>query len=223
MSVLSKFWRTHEKRSLPRLGDSRQTCLFRPVSLSTWYGSVPSINHCLHQDPSRTISTTLSTMSNTLELPRSPNHAVEGSCACGQIKYTGSEMPMSMTNCHCRQCQKLGSAPYLTWAAVDKASLTWNAPPKLLKLSAIAERTICQNCGSSMTMQYHFQPQRLSIAAGTIDGSTAPLPQPGEHIFLSEKASWFNLPQDGINRFDEFDPPFQRKLETWKKEHLDKS
>jgi hypothetical protein len=166
---------------------------------------------------------TIITMSATVAEPIRPDAAIEGSCACGKIKYTGSAMPTSMTNCHCRQCQKLAGAPYLTWAAVERTSLTWNTPPKPLKLSAIAERTFCHSCGSSMTMQYYFQPQRLSIAAGTIDRSTTPLPRPREHIFLTDKASWFKLPDDGLDRFEEFDPPFQSKLEDWKKEHLNKS
>jgi hypothetical protein len=162
-------------------------------------------------------------MSATVAEPPRPNAGIDGSCACGKIKYTGSKMPTSMTNCHCRQCQKLAGAPYLTWAAVDRTSLTWDSSPKLLKLSGIAERTFCPDCGSSMTMQYYLQPERLSIAAGTIDRSTAPLPQPAEHIFLIEKASWFKLPEDGLDRFEEFDPPFQNKLEKWKEEILKKS
>ena len=159
-------------------------------------------------------------MSATADEPASPEAAIEGSCACGKIKYNGSETPTSMTNCHCRQCQKLAGAPYLTWAAVNKTSLSWNAPPTLLKLSAIAERTFCGDCGSSMTLQYYFQPERLSIAAGTIDRCRTLLPPPREHIFLAEQASWFKLPEDGLDRFDEFTPPFQGKLEVWKQENL---
>jgi hypothetical protein len=149
-----------------------------------------------------------------------PDAVIEGSCACGRIKYAGSKMPTSMTNCHCRQCQKLAGAPYLTWAAVERESLKWTSPPKLLKLTNIAERSFCLDCGSSMTMQYYMQPQRVSIAAGTIDRSTATLPQPKEHIFLAEKAPWFKLPDDGLAGFEEFDPPFQSKLEAWKRENM---
>jgi hypothetical protein len=162
-------------------------------------------------------------MSATVAESRIPAGVIEGSCACGNIKHTGSQMPTSMTNCHCRQCQKLAGAPYLTWAAVNRTSLTWSSPPKQLKFSGIAERTFCKDCGSSMTMQYHLQPERLGIAAGTIDRSTEPLPQPEEHIFLAEKASWFRVPDDGLKRFMEFDPPFQSKLDSWKRENLMKT
>ena len=152
-------------------------------------------------------------MSQASEAPA----AVEGSCACGKIRYTASKMPTSSTNCHCRICQKVAGAPYMTWTAIEKASVQWSSLPDLWKFSKIADRGHCSQCGSSMTMQYHLQPARLSIAASTIDKSTAPVPQPEEHIFLNEKASWFQMPDDGLSRFDEFDPSFQDKLNRWKK------
>jgi hypothetical protein len=74
-----------------------------------------------------------------------------------------------------------------------------------------------------MTMEYYLQPQSVGIAAGTIDRSTETLPQPVEHIFLAEKAPWFKVPDDGLARFEEFDPPFQGKLEAWKRENTSKS
>ena len=60
-------------------------------------------------------------------------------------------------------------------------------------------------------MQYYLQPQRVSIAAGTIDMSTGTLPQPNEHIFLAEKAPWFQLPDDGLARFEKFGDLEERK------------
>lgn len=144
--------------------------------------------------------------------------AIEGSCACGRIKYTGSQIPGYMSNCHCRMCQKISGAPYLTWAAVDTASLKWDQKPEIWKASRIADRGYCPTCGSSLTMQYHLQPASMSIAAGTIDKTTAPIPLPGEHIFVSEKSPWFTIPADGLDRFEQFDPPFQSRLDAWKKE-----
>ena len=144
--------------------------------------------------------------------------AFEGSCACGRIQYTCSQTPQSMTNCHCRTCRKLAGAPYLTWASVQTDSVEWRAgPPDVWKGSPIAERGHCSRCGSTMTMRYHHQPEELGIASGTIGKSAAPLPRPKEHIFLQDKAVWFELPDDGLQRFDEFDPPFQHELDEWKR------
>jgi hypothetical protein len=67
-----------------------------------------------------------------------------------------------------------------------------------------------------MTMKYHHQPEELGIAAGTVDKSAKPLPRPKDHIFVEEKASWFELPDDGLERFDEFRPPFRDRLDEWR-------
>ena len=148
--------------------------------------------------------------------PGKPSAVIEGSCACGRIKYKGSEVPTSMTNCHCGSCRKQAGAPYLTWASLPAASVSWNMAPEKWTCSPVAERGHCSQCGAIMTMIYHFQPEELGVAAGTIDKSTEPLPRPQEHIFLQEKASWFELPDDGLERFAAFSPPFQKELDEWK-------
>lgn len=56
-----------------------------------------------------------------------------------------------------------------------------------------------------MTMCLDQDPQNTSVAAGTLgddDGNLAVL-QPVAHIFLKEKASWFEVPDDGAARFQE--------------------
>lgn len=155
-------------------------------------------------------------MDTTLAQSSKPQAAIEGSCACGKIKYIGSEVPVSMTNCHCQTCRKLAGAPYLTWTSVPTSSVQWNTPPDMWSCSQIAERGHCSHCGACMTMKYCHQPDQLGIAAGTIDKSTTPLPRPKKHIFLQEKAAWFELPDDGIERFDQFSHPFQEELDKWK-------
>jgi hypothetical protein len=54
-----------------------------------------------------------------------------------------------------------------------------------------------------MTMYLDQDPQNTGVAAGTLDddnGKSAVL-QPVAHIFLKEKASWFEVPDDGAKRF----------------------
>ena len=145
--------------------------------------------------------------------------AIKGSCACGHVKYTANEMPDYLCHCHCQECRKTAGSPYVTWAGLRADSLTWSTQPDFWNSSKIATRSYCSNCGSNMSMQYHCQPNRISVTAGSIDQSLVPLPKPTEHIFLCEKAAWFDLPEDGLKRIDDFDTPFKYKLEAWSKEH----
>lgn len=141
-----------------------------------------------------------------------------GSCACGNIQYTSTALPDVLVNCNCSQCRKISGAPYLTFAAVPVKSLSWSTPPSAFRFSDIAQRGFCPLCGSSLTMAYHCQPERISVAAGTIDETSVHgnLPKPSMHIFLKEKAGWFQLPEDGLDRWEEFSTPFQEKLDRWR-------
>lgn len=66
-------------------------------------------------------------------------------------------------------------------------------------------------------MAYTAFPDVVGIAAGTLDnldtktvveqsngnnGGKGEIPGPGLHIFLKEKADWFEVPQDGLDRFE---------------------
>lgn len=70
-------------------------------------------------------------------------------------------------------------------------------------------------------MAYTALPDVVAIAAGTLDsfgpttlengsgsglgssdGSHGDIPKPGLHIFLKEKADWFEVPKDGLKRYE---------------------
>lgn len=52
-------------------------------------------------------------------------------------------------------------------------------------------------------MAYDSMPGLVGVPAGTIDlGSEEGVPRPDCHIFLGEKAGWFEVPEDGLERFE---------------------
>lgn len=167
-------------------------------------------------------STSSARDSTTAGLPRQTSNVVskksaflKGSCACGKIRYISSSLPSSAANCHCRACRKIAGGPYLTWAETSIAGLTWSQPPAVFEISKVAKRGFCRSCGSNLTMYYYCVPEQISIAVGTIDDGIK-IPKPAEHIFLKEKATWYDLPDDGLARFDMLPPPFQAKLDAWR-------
>jgi hypothetical protein len=66
-------------------------------------------------------------------------------------------------------------------------------------------------------MQYDSEPENIGIPAGTInDGSVkGTLPRPEHHIFLREKASWFEVPDDGLVRWDGFTADMEEMYNKW--------
>lgn len=55
-------------------------------------------------------------------------------------------------------------------------------------------------------MKYKSEPELIWITAGSIDEGSlkGKLPFPSQHIFLKEKAPWYQLPNDGIARYQGF-------------------
>lgn len=70
----------------------------------------------------------------------------------------------------------------------------------------------------------YFCDETIGVAAGTIEeeGSAKEggLGKWGvtEHIFLTEKAGWFDVPDDGAKRWEGFSEGFKEKLEGWRRE-----
>ena len=134
-----------------------------------------------------------------------------GTCACEKIKYHFTELPTTATACHCLECRKAFNAPYAPWISVANTALTWSVKPDLVETSDIAERGYCSDCRTPITMQYFAQPQRVSVSAV---GMEVPI---SEHIFLAEKDENYVVPEDSSAKYQHFDPPFQKKLDEWKR------
>lgn len=137
--------------------------------------------------------------------------AVSGSCACGGIKFIASSPPSrGIGYCYCKTCQKISGAPFCPFLELPKDSLKWiTSKPAVFRKSQIAERLHCPTCGSTLGMQYHCEPENVSVTAAAIDQAAAPLGPPGFHIFVTEKPSWYQIPEDGLPRYDHFTPGFQ--------------
>src|SRR5215470_9953070 len=77
-----------------------------------------------------------------------------GGCACGAVRYTCSAEPLMMANCHCRDCQRAGGAPYAAVLLVPKAAVTFTGEIKFHQVQAdsgnMASRGFCPACGSPL-------------------------------------------------------------------------
>lgn len=67
-------------------------------------------------------------------------------------------------------------------------------------------------------MKYHCRPDGTSVVMGIVDDGSivGKLPRPKEHIFLGEKAQWWNIPnEDSIARHASFNESFQDRMKEW--------
>ena len=88
------------------------------------------------------------------------------------------------------------------------------------KKSDLAIRSSCKDCGTPLFMTYYAMPDSIGVAAGTVNEASihGELLKPQNHIFVSDKAKWYTIPDDGLERYDTFPPEFEDTLETWKQQ-----
>jgi ubiquinone/menaquinone biosynthesis C-methylase UbiE len=129
----------------------------------------------------------------------------KGGCRCGAVQYTSSKPPSDITICHCRACQQLSGSGFLPFTWVPKSAIRYAADSVLqtLRLSDVAERTFCARCGTPITMAYSYETDITHVTMGSVDAGslTCETPKIKQHIYLSEKAPWVMLPDDGAERW----------------------
>lgn len=131
---------------------------------------------------------------------------IHGSCGCGAVRYEVTTPFVEMHNCHCGRCRKTHGAAYATFAqtAVDGVRVTQGeAQIRDYASSPVVRRRFCGACGSNLFFVVSVMPERVWVAAGTLDGD--PGIRPGANAFVTSQAPWHAL-TDGLPQFPEYPP-----------------
>lgn len=111
----------------------------------------------------------------------------------------------------------------MAWMGVRRASLQWEFKSQPIVYRAtvgdtgvcISERTCCGNCGCNILLQYYLYPDKSHVAASTVKQNDFEMPGVGCHIWYRHVPSWHNVPEDGVERYHEFDDDFKAKLDQY--------
>ncbi|WGW04006.1 GFA family protein [Tropicibacter oceani] len=118
---------------------------------------------------------------------------MNGSCACGSIRFTTSGTPEGASVCHCGQCRKMsGFAWSSAYLPQDRVSIEGQV--RWVHLSNKAERGVCPSCGSFLFWRAHDE-DTISFALGAIDGPTGL--SLTKHIFTADKGDYYAI-ADGL-------------------------
>ena len=118
---------------------------------------------------------------------------LSGSCFCQKIQYSIAEPLGPISHCHCKSCQKAHAAAFATVARVKSQRFTVNAGKEFLKpyqSSPNKKRYFCSHCGSQIYAHVDGQDEYV-VRLGTLDSN--PGQKPVRHIFVSEKAPWYDI------------------------------
>ena len=127
--------------------------------------------------------------------------SIEGSCACGAIRYRAVSKPSISMICHCESCRRSAAVPVVAWLTFPKDSFRFiHGQPALFKSSASVRRTFCALCGTPLTYENAARTSEVDVTTCSLDDPDA-FP-PAHHAWLRDDLSWVHF-GDQLERFPE--------------------
>jgi len=121
---------------------------------------------------------------------------INGSCLCGQIRYSANVEPAFVAVCHCKNCQKQAGTAFSVLVAVPKSSLSIEGRLKTFQdvgdSGQPVMRNFCPECGSPITSDVAVMPELVFIKAGTLDDTS--WLDPKMHVYCNSAQRWTPLP-----------------------------
>ena len=136
-----------------------------------------------------------------------PEFPVEGGCQCGAVRYRLKASPLSVYNCHCKDCQRFSGAAWSMSMIVRDGDFAVSG--KTDRYERVAESgnvigmNFCANCHGWLWNDPP-SPGIKVVRAGTLDASDrvdTPL-----HIWTKRQQPWLVLPA-GAESYPEAAPP----------------
>ena len=115
-----------------------------------------------------------------------------GSCLCGAVTYEVADEFAYAVNCHCSDCRKATGSAFKPFAGIDRSKIriTTGADQVSIFGDANANHDVhCKGCGSFLYSVVGGG--RVHVTLGTL--IDAPSIRPTAHIFVADKAPWFEI------------------------------
>lgn len=173
--------------------------------------------------------------------PPAPPVRFRGSCICGRITWDCTDAAPQGTACYCVTCRKASGGAFQAYLDVAADTVTLYDQTERLRyeglprdalgglafrrFSHVGERAYCGECWAPLAMRYRNHRETVALTLGSVDEGSA---GPGElaaiqlqvqkHIFTSQTASWYKIPEDGKPRIARFTEGFEEGIEAWQGE-----
>ena len=123
--------------------------------------------------------------------------AMEGGCACGQVRYRLGRAPLFVHCCHCRNCQRQTGAAFAINVLIERDYVESLAsePDRVPVPRSGAKRQQLDRCpgGQTAVWSTYTRASVLFVRAGTLDDPAAVVPD--VHIYTRSKLPWLSLPE----------------------------
>lgn len=122
------------------------------------------------------------------------DHALQGGCLCGQVRYRITQPPRIVSHCHCGLCRRVSGAAFVTWVTVRRDSFALTGELTWYESSEWGRRGFCAACGTHVVSGSTEYLRYYDVTAGSLDDPN--LIAPERHVFANYKLDWVELADD---------------------------
>ena len=132
---------------------------------------------------------------------------LEGGCGCGAIRFEVTAPFVSASYCHCTRCQRRTGTAASANARAEPGSVRIVQGAEELRVWAPEggfEKLFCGRCGSALFSRPPGGEDVAGVRLGALDDDPGIRPQWRQYVAYA--ASWEEIPDDGLPRYDERPP-----------------
>jgi hypothetical protein len=131
-----------------------------------------------------------------------PDFPVEGGCQCQTVRYRLLAPPLSVYNCHCKDCQRSSGATHTMSMVVRREHLdhlygTLDSFDKAADSGRIVRMLGCASCGTKLWNEPMSFPAIVILKPGTLDDMG--WAEPVGNIWISSRAPWVVIDPNQVN------------------------
>lgn len=149
-----------------------------------------------------------------------PIFPVEGGCQCGAVRYRLKASPLSVYNCHCKDCQRFSGA---AWSMsmpvrVDDFEQLGGTLVRYERVADSGRHIVMNFCANCHTWLWNEPPDPalLVVRAGSLDDMDWAVPV--GNIWVGSKAAWADIDPASTNFAGQ--PPSREPLyDAWTQAH----
>lgn len=120
-------------------------------------------------------------------------------CACGQLSVRCAGEPVSVSLCHCRECQKRTGSTYGIAAFFDRSNVVTSGEVSDYSRPSDSGFEVlhhfCPRCGSTVYWKPRRKPDVIAVAVGAF--ADPAFPAPSKSVYLEHRHHWVTTPDQG--------------------------
>jgi len=121
-----------------------------------------------------------------------PGASITGGCACGRVRYTLAQPPLTVRVCWCRECQYLAAGNGSVNLRIARADLHIDGTLAAWSTTAASGNTVrrsfCPACGTPVLSESSGNADVVVIRVGTLDDPAAFPPR--SNIWTDSAPAW---------------------------------